>query len=81
MLTGRVEPTLLIQRLELFYRYQRQLDPAMRDLLRDQTLLAWEVNRGGFQRSLRDGRLQAGAVLDAVGTTNSELTALLEEGT
>lgn len=57
ILTGRVEPSLLVPRLELGYRYLEGLDTETAALLRDQTALAWRVDPRGLQRAVTEGRL------------------------
>ncbi len=57
ILTGRVEPPLMLARLELGYRYQPGLDAETSALLRDQTLLAWRVDPRGLARAMREGRV------------------------
>ncbi len=67
ILTGRVEPTLLMQRLILAYAYLPMLDPEMRGLLRDQTELAWRLQPRMLSRALAEGRLDAAQVKSVVG--------------
>jgi len=57
ILTGRVEPTLLLPRLRLAYAYLPLLDLETRRLLRDQTLLAWRVDQREFVRDLGEGAI------------------------
>ncbi len=78
MLTGRVEPTLLVPRLELGYRYVRQLDPEARTLLLDQTALAWNVRRRDILRSLESGQLDGDAVRQLLATHRRDLLADME---
>lgn len=78
MLTGRVEPTLLLPRLELAYRYLAFLDDEGQALLLDQTALAWTVRRGSLARSLRDGRLDAATMSGFIGRSRPGLYTEME---
>ncbi len=53
--TGRVEPVMLPLRLQLGYSHLRHLDAEGRHLLRDQTLLTWELQKRPFLAMLRSG--------------------------
>jgi hypothetical protein len=81
ILTGRVEPTLLLSRLQLAYDYLPRLDPETRSLLRDQTVMAWRVNERSFRDYLRDGRIDIESVRGVLGNadaaTLSEMEAVL----
>ena len=55
--TGRVEPALLISRLQLAYGRFGQLDEEARGLLLDQTLLAWQLKQRDFVRALNSGAI------------------------
>jgi len=57
ILTGRVEPSLLLARLELGYRYRARLDADTAALLRDQTVLAWRVSPAELTRAIHEGRV------------------------
>lgn len=75
--TGRVEPTLLVPRLELAYAYLDLLDEETLGLLRDQTLLGWRVSQRDFQRALRAGRLDVLRIESVIGSHRQEiLTAM-----
>ncbi|KAA9133075.1 hypothetical protein F3N42_01555 [Marinihelvus fidelis] len=78
MLTGRVEPGLLVPRLELGYRYLGQLDADTRALLLDQTALAWAVDRRGVINSASQGRLDIGAMRQLLAPTRSGLLNEME---
>ncbi len=58
ILTGRVEPTLLLARLELGYGYLPSLDEETVSLLRDQTVLAWRVDRRGLLLKINAGLIE-----------------------
>jgi hypothetical protein len=55
--TGRVEPALLIWRLQLGYSRLGQLDQEARGLLRDQTLLAWQLRQKELSVAMKNGVL------------------------
>jgi hypothetical protein len=55
--TGRVEPALLIWRLQLGYSRLGQLDEEARGLLRDQTLLAWQLRQKELSVAMKSGVL------------------------
>lgn len=78
ILAGRVEPTLLLPRLELGYRYLGQLDEETLNLLRDQTLLAWRVDERAFRRALADERLSLSQVEYVLGSKNAAIVRAME---
>lgn len=78
ILTGRVEPTLLLPRLELGYAYLEQLDAETVNLLRDQTLLAWRVDERAFRRSLEAGRLDLSRVKSVIGNNEDAIVREME---
>jgi hypothetical protein len=57
MLTGRVEPNLLLPRIELGATYLSSLDDGQRAQVSDQVGLAMQLKRSQILRSVRDGRL------------------------
>ncbi len=77
-LTGRVEPTLVLPRLELGYVYLGHLDTEGRALLRDQTLLGWRMDERAFRRSLREGRLDLDRIEAVLGAESAPIIAALE---
>lgn len=78
ILTGRVEPTLLLPRLELGYAYAERFESETLALLRDQTVLAWRVNERGFRQALRSGRLDVSRVKSVLGERYPEIVSALE---
>ncbi len=78
ILTGRVEPTLLLPRLELGYAYLGVLDEETIALLRDQTVLGWRVTPRAFRRALDDGRLDAAQVRAVLGEGNEAILRDME---
>ncbi len=57
ILTGRVEPTLLLARLELGLSYFNDMDSEAVLLLRDQSVLTWAVHKRQVLKRLEDGSL------------------------
>jgi hypothetical protein len=55
--TGRVEPNLLLLRLQTMYDLQRHLDADGRRLLLDQTLLTWRLQPRPLVQSVRSGAI------------------------
>ena len=55
ILTGRVEPTLMLARLALGFRYFNDLDNDTALLVRDQTVLTWVVHKRQVLKHLKDG--------------------------
>ncbi len=77
-LTGRVEPPLMLPRIELGYRYLEHLDPEGRALLRDQTLLGWRMDERSFRRALTEGRLDLARIEAVLGAESAPILAALE---
>ncbi len=75
ILTGRVEPELLLPRLELGYRYLPLLDEDSVALLRDQTLLTWRVNPRALHRALDAGTLDPDRVRSVLGEAGADFFA------
>lgn len=79
ILAGRVEPPLLLPRLELGYAHLERLGTDTVALLRDQTLLAWRVNERGFRRALRDGRLDLSRIESVIGNRDVTIIEAMRE--
>jgi hypothetical protein len=78
MLAGRVEPTLLIHRLQLTYRYRRWLGPDGRALLVDQTLLAWRLQPRQLVTQWRSGGISFSDVAQLLATGHPDVLADME---
>ena len=78
ILTGRVEPTLFLNRLQLAFIYLPRLDEETRSLLRDQAVLAWQVQPRAFQAYLRDGRIDIEQVRSVLGPADNDVLAEME---
>ncbi len=57
ILTGRVEPSLMLTRLELGLRHLPMLDAEAVRLMRDQALLCWTTDRRSMLRRIKSGSL------------------------
>jgi hypothetical protein len=78
ILTGRVEPTLLLPRLELGLRYLAALDEDTVSLLRDQAVLTWRVNPRQVVQAVKKQQLELEQVKSLLGAGNADLIAELE---
>ena len=78
--TGRVEPMLALSRLRLGYARLGALDEEGRDLLRDQTLVAWHLRQGDVLRALRSGQLPISRLRYLLADTHPDLLAEIEQG-
>jgi hypothetical protein len=76
--TGRVEPVLLLSRLKLGFGLLAALDDEGKDLLRDQTLLAWQMQRPGLLRSLKRGDLNLLRIRSLLQQSHPDVIADLE---
>lgn len=75
---GRVEPTLLIGRLELGYRYLAVLDDEAQGLLRDQTLLGWKLQPRQLIRAIEQGRVGWQGMRNLLGGRNDRVLQEME---
>jgi hypothetical protein len=57
ILTGRVEPVLMLTRLELGLRHLPVLDDEAVRLMRDQALLCWAIDKRSMLRRMKSGSL------------------------
>ena len=78
ILTGRVEPTLLLPRLELGLLYAEALDEEARALVSDQALLAWRTQERAFRRALDEGRLDLSRIESVLGRRSDTIVRALE---
>jgi hypothetical protein len=77
--TGRVEPALLISRLQLGYSRLGQLDDEARGLLRDQTLLAWQLRQKDVSLAMKSGALDFRRVSSLLISTDSDILQEMEQ--
>jgi len=78
ILTGRVEPTLMLPRLELGFRYYNALADEDIALLRDQTILTWAVQRAGVLKRLQSGSLDLNLMRKVLSAQNPDIIAEME---
>jgi len=80
VLTGRVEPTLMLVRLELGFRYFAGLDDEAVSLLRDQAMLTWAVNPKQVLKYLENGSLDMDLMRELLAGHNRAILAEMEAG-
>jgi len=80
VLTGRVEPTLMLARLKLGFRFHVVLDNDLVNLLRDQTVLTWSVQKRSFMESMDSGSLDPGLVRGILSGFHPDIIAEMEAG-
>ncbi len=80
ILTGRVEPTLMLIRLALGFTYFNALDSEAVFLLRDQAVLTWAVNRQGVLQWLENGSLDFDLMRKVLAAQNQDIIAEMEAG-
>ena len=78
VLTGRVEPTLMLARLELGLRYFAGLDNESIALLRDQAVLSWSVQKKQLMRGLASGSLNIELLRELLSGTHQHIIAEME---
>jgi hypothetical protein len=77
--TGRVEPTHLLVRLGLGYHYLPLLDEEGRELLRDQTLLAWRLRQREMILILKRGVLDFSLLRTTLSPSHDDVILEMEE--
>ncbi len=78
ILTGRVEPTLMVVRLELGVRYFNGLDDEAVLLLRDQAVLTWAVHRREVLKRLGNGSLDIALMREVLAGRHADIIAEME---
>ena len=78
ILTGRVEPTLMLTRLELGLRYLPELDNEAVRLLRDQAVLIWTIQKGGMVRAIKSGFLSLDQLRELLSNHNQAIILEME---
>ena len=78
ILTGRVEPTLMLIRLALGFTYFNALDSEAVLLLRDQAVLTWAVNRQDVLGQLQNGALDFDLMRKVLSAQNQDIIAEME---
>jgi len=78
ILTGRVEPTLMLARLELGLRYLPVLDEETTLLLRDQAVLTWAVQQTKMLDLTTSGSLDFESLKDLLSGSNQDIVSEME---
>lgn len=78
ILTGRVEPTLMLTRLELGLRYMPVLEQDAVLLLRDQAILTWAINDRAMVERIRTGFLSPALLRELLSGHNEAIMAEIE---
>jgi hypothetical protein len=78
ILTGRVEPTLMLSRLELGLRYLAALDTEGIRLLRDQAVLTWTIQQRDMLKRIKSGSLSFDLLRQVLAGSNDEIVKEVE---
>lgn len=78
ILTGRVEPTLMLTRLELGLRQLAALDEETVRLLRDQAVLTWTMQQRDMLKAIKSGALNIDALGEVLGENKPAIFAEME---
>ncbi len=78
ILTGRVEPTLMLARLELGLRYLPGLDEEAALLLRDQVVLTWVLHQRQMLQGIESGSLDFDLLREVLSGRNQEIIFAME---
>lgn len=77
--SGRVEPTHLLQRVQLGMALERSLDQDGLILLRDQALLAWNLRQGDLVGAVRNGGLSRTRLESLLRESHPDVVADMEQ--
>lgn len=78
ILTGRVEPVLMLTRLELGLRHLPVLDEEAVRLMRDQALLCWAIDQRSMLTRIKSGSLGIEWLRAVLGDYNPDIIAEME---
>ena len=78
VLTGRVEPTLMLARLELGFLYFDGLDNESLALLRDQAVLTWAVRKRQVLKRVQNGSLDFDRMREVLSDHNQDIISEME---
>ena len=78
ILTGRVEPTLMLARLELGLRYLPGLDEEAVLLLRDQVVLTWVLHQRRMLQGIESGSLDFDLLRVVLSGGNQDIISAME---
>jgi hypothetical protein len=77
--SGRVEPTHLIGRLYIGFALMHLMDEDGSNLLRDQVLLAWNLQQGEFRKAIKNRHLNYSRVVNLMAATHPDVVREMEE--
>ena len=77
--TGRVDPSLFMARLELGMAYLAQMDEEGISLMRDQALLAWQLQPRAISRALKSGSLPLTSIESLLGPAHTAVLVEIKE--
>jgi hypothetical protein len=77
--TGRVDPSLSMARLELGIAYLARMDEEGISLMRDQALLAWQLQPGAMSRALKSGSLPLTSIESLLGPAHGSVLVEIKE--
>ena len=78
ILAGRVEPTLMLTRLELGLRFMHQLDTDTKRMLRDQAVLTWTIQPKPMLQRIKTGELTLPLLRELLTTSNQAIISEIE---
>jgi len=78
ILTGRVEPTLMLTRLELGLRYLHMMDAEGIHLVRDQAVLTWTTQKRPMLKRIESGHLGLALLREVMGGSNQAIISDIE---
>jgi hypothetical protein len=78
IMTGRVEPTLMLSRLELGLRYLPAMDADATRLLRDQAILTWTGQQRAMLKRIESGHLSADLLRELLATSAPSILSEME---
>ena len=78
ILTGRVEPTIMLTRLELALRYLPAIAVEDVSLLRDQVQLTWAIHKRPMLKRIKSGSLNLGQLREVLSGNNPDMMSEME---
>jgi len=80
ILTGRVEPTLMLARLELGLRHLSSMNEANARLLQDQVVLTWSMHQRAMAARIKSGNLNLDVLRGVLDQSQAAIIAEMEAG-
>ena len=77
--TGRVEPTMMLLRLELGFTHRRWLDAEGLRMLQDQTIISWDLQRRALINRFRSGAIDYSQVAALLARSHPDILTEMEE--